>query len=135
MTNRRTDQVMWDATAQNLLARIVELHEQLCQRLTSAQAAAEDADAYGPGTSEAGTISGTRDYDEKMLRIIEARQRDADRAVAYWQRERKRRTQQLRRLIEDYEIGLGLREPRKGRGMVSIDYHHGGHHGGGVQAR
>lgn len=107
---------MADATAQNLIAEIVTLHEQLCQHLAHQVELA----GLGPAEPSAGRITGTGDRDQ-MLDRAQAIQR----AEREQQRVLKNARQMLRRTIEWYQVPLGQRRPARAP-VESIDYQQGG---------
>jgi hypothetical protein len=109
---RDRDQVMSDLTAQNLIAEIVGLHEELCARLD------RDVELAAMGLDEpaSGRVTGSGEHDQMEQRRIAVHQAEAER-----RRRRKNAVERLRRVVHDYEIELGRRLPRRPR-VESIDY-------------
>jgi len=110
--DRDAGQVMADTTAQNLIAEICFLHEELLAKL--------DRDierAALPSTEPAsGRVTGSSDHDQMeacSLAVAQA-QRDRD-------RQRKNALGELRRIVAYYEERLGRRPPRRPP-VQSIDY-------------
>lgn len=115
--SRDRDQVMADGTAQNLIAQIVDLHDQLHAKLE------HDVDVAALGASEpaSGFVTGSSDHDRMDARSAAIKQAEKEQA-----RQLKNARQELRRVVEYYETRLGLRSLPRPR-IESIDYQHGTH--------
>ena len=110
--SRDPDQVMADPVAQNLIAEIVQLHEDLLAKLN------HDIELAAHPTTEpnSGRVTGTGDHDQ-----IQARQDAVERARHERDRGRNNALRELRRLKEYYQEHLGLR-PLRRPPVQSIDY-------------
>ncbi len=109
---RDRDQVMADPVAQNLIAEIVQLHEELCRKLD------RDVELAAMGRTEpaSGRVTGTSEHDQMETRSEAVRHAEQERY-----RQRKNALERLRRIVQDYESDLGRRRPPRPR-VESIDY-------------
>lgn len=113
---RDRDQVMADPVAQNLIATIVQLHEELDAKLERDVELA----ALGPADPSSGYVTGSGERDR-----MEGRQAAVDQAQRERNRQLKNAREELRRMVRYYEERLGRRPPRRPR-VESIDYRNGG---------
>ena len=114
--DRQPGQVMADLVAENLIRQIMDLHDDLCRSLDRDVELA----AIGQADPASGYVTGSGDHDQMLVSATAVRQAEQERA-----RRRKNANQRLRNLVEDYEVELGRRMPRRPR-VESIDYRNGG---------
>jgi hypothetical protein len=105
---------MRDVVAQNLIADICQLHEDLCASLD------HDVDLAALGLTEpaSGKVTGSSDHDRMDTTASAVRQAEHER-----DRQLKNARQELRRVVDYYQTG-GRRQPRRPR-VESIDYRNG----------
>ncbi len=105
-------QVMSDPVAQNLIAEICQLHQDLCAKLDHNI----DLAALGASEPASGYVTGSSDHDQTdgVLAAISQAERDATLG-------RKAAHSELRRVKAYYQERLGQRPPRRPP-VQSIDY-------------
>ena len=107
---------MSDPVAQNLLADLVTLHEQLLALLDHHIELA----SLGASEPASGRVSGSGEHDSIATRALAVQHARAER-----DRTRKNALEELRRTKRYYQERLGLVPPRRPR-VESIDYRNGG---------